>query len=218
MSSCPAGKIINPKTGRCVSITGKLGREILAQSQKTPTVTVSTATPVAKKTGAAKGSGCVQFTASNTTPSQWKKYSTRASPPFPANECPESMIQMGNDGNEYVVSAPNAKGTKRWVKATTYFKMSPASYKQFRPTPVPQPAAKKASPKPAAKAAASGSCVQYTQTNTTASQYKKYSTRASPPYPANECPQGMVQKGNDGKDYVVSAPNAKGIKRWQKAK
>jgi hypothetical protein len=158
MSSCPAGKIINPKTRRCVSITGKIGREILAQSQKTPTVTVSTPTPVAKKTG------------------------------------PQSPKKTPKPAAKKASPKPAAK------KAS------------------PKPAAKKASPKPAAKAAASGSCVQYTQTNTTASQYKKYSTRASPPYPANECPEGMVQQGNDGNNYVVSAPNAKNIKRWQKVK
>ena len=85
-----------------------------------PQSPVASPKPLAKKASSTpavpNASGCIQFTASNTTASQWKKYSTRASPPFPANECPEGMIQKGNDGNDYAVSTPNAKGVKRWVK------------------------------------------------------------------------------------------------------
>lgn len=43
---------------------------------------------------------------------------------------------------------------------------------------------------------------------------KKYSTRSSPSYPANEC-CGSIKKGNDGKRYV-SKPMSKGICRWIK--
>ena len=211
--ACPSDKVLNPATGRCVSKTGKIGRALLARPSSASPKKASPK-PASKKVS--KAAGCVQLTASNTTPSQWKKYSTRASPPFPANECPEGMVQKGNDGNDYVVSPPNAKGSKRWTKVSK--------------TASPKPAAKKASPKPApakkklflgsrfpspGSLAASG-CVQYTQANTTAAKFKKYSTRPSPPFPANECPEGMILKGNDGNHYVVSAPNAKGIKRWQK--
>lgn len=43
---------------------------------------------------------------------------------------------------------------------------------------------------------------------------KKYSSRSSPPYPANEC-CGSIKKGNDGKKYV-SRSDVKGICRWVK--
>lgn len=43
---------------------------------------------------------------------------------------------------------------------------------------------------------------------------KKYRTRDSPPYPANEfC--GKEMKGNDGRTYL-SKPNAKGVCAWRR--
>ena len=117
---CPPDKIINPATGRCVLKTGKIGRALLAGTE--PAAKRASPKPAAKKASpkpaTKKASGCVQLTASNTTPSQWKKYSTRKSPPFPGNECPEGLVKKGNDGNNYYVSAPNAKGVKRWKRCT----------------------------------------------------------------------------------------------------
>ena len=43
---------------------------------------------------------------------------------------------------------------------------------------------------------------------------KKYATRDSPPYPANEC-CGMTKIGNDGRKYV-SKPKVNGICAWSK--
>lgn len=43
---------------------------------------------------------------------------------------------------------------------------------------------------------------------------KKYTERNSPPYPANTCPVGDKKMGNDGRMYVVSEPNKKGVSRW----
>ena len=45
---------------------------------------------------------------------------------------------------------------------------------------------------------------------------KRYTSRNSPPYPANECKVGSSKKGNDGIMYVVSSPNKNGVKRWLK--
>ena len=119
--ACPSDKILNPASGRCVSRTGKIGRALLGakpaakKASPKPAAKKAASKPAAKKTPVKFGApGCVQISASNSTPSQWKKYSTRKSPPYPANECPEGMVQQGNDGNNYVVSAPNAKGVKRW--------------------------------------------------------------------------------------------------------
>ena len=112
--ACPSDKILNPASGRCVSRTGKIGRALLGAK---PAAKKASPKPAAKK-ATSKASGCVQYTQANTTPSQYKKYSTRPSPPFPANECPEGLVQQGNDGNNYVVSAPNAKGVKRWQKCS----------------------------------------------------------------------------------------------------
>ena len=44
---------------------------------------------------------------------------------------------------------------------------------------------------------------------------KKYATRKSPPYPANDfC--GKTKKGNDGNQYI-STPNKNGVCSWKKA-
>jgi|MDTC01.3.fsa_nt_gb hypothetical protein len=42
----------------------------------------------------------------------------------------------------------------------------------------------------------------------------KYTTRNSPPFPANQC-QGRKMKGNDGTFYL-SKPDKRGIFRWEK--
>jgi hypothetical protein len=47
------------------------------------------------------------------------------------------------------------------------------------------------------------------------SPLKKYATRPSPPYPANEC-CGITMVGNDGNMYV-SKIDKKGVCKWQKA-
>ena len=48
--------------------------------------------------------------------------------------------------------------------------------------------------------------------NVTKKQTKKYATRSSPPYPANEhC--GETMEGNDGKSYK-SVPNKNNVCRW----
>ncbi len=44
---------------------------------------------------------------------------------------------------------------------------------------------------------------------------KKYTTRGSPPFSAQDC-KGETKKGNDGKDYK-SVPDMRGIYRWIKA-
>jgi len=45
-----------------------------------------------------------------------KKYTSRKSPPYPANQCIESDIKVGNDGENYIVSKPDKRGVKRWKK------------------------------------------------------------------------------------------------------
>lgn len=44
---------------------------------------------------------------------QTRKYASRKSPPYPANQC-KSMKKRGNDGAMYV-SQPNKNGTHKWV-------------------------------------------------------------------------------------------------------
>ena len=51
------------------------------------------------------------------------------------------------------------------------------------------------------------------QKSCTKQKTTKYTTRPSPPYPANQCPPGSVRKGNNGKMFK-STPNVKGICRW----
>ena len=46
---------------------------------------------------------------------------------------------------------------------------------------------------------------------------KKYLDRDSPPYPANDCGEGVMKKGNDGNDWYVVL-NKNGVGRWVKDK
>jgi hypothetical protein len=46
-----------------------------------------------------------------------KKYTTRDSPPYPANKCPPSS-SIGNDGTLWT-NMPNKNGVWRWVRAKT---------------------------------------------------------------------------------------------------
>ena len=43
------------------------------------------------------------------------KYTSRKSPPYPANRCPPGLIKQGNDGEEYITKA-DSNGNLRWVK------------------------------------------------------------------------------------------------------
>ena len=46
------------------------------------------------------------------------------------------------------------------------------------------------------------------------SNEKKYRTRPSPPYPANECEAWSKRKGNDGQ-YYTAMPNKNGVNTWR---
>ena len=85
MVKCPAGKIIDPDTGRCVDRNGAKGKEILGK--KSPT----------KKTDCTR-----QTTAKYNS-------STRKSPPYPANKCHNKILL----GNMYT-SKPNVNGIYTW--------------------------------------------------------------------------------------------------------
>lgn len=59
-----------------------------------------------KRAKSPKRRGCIeQFT---------KKYTSRPSPPYPANECCYS-VKTGNDGHRYI-SEPNKKGICTWKR------------------------------------------------------------------------------------------------------
>ena len=45
----------------------------------------------------------------------------------------------------------------------------------------------------------------------------KYTSRKSPPYPANRCPPGFIKEGNDGEEYITKA-DSNGNLRWVKHK
>lgn len=51
----------------------------------------------------------------NCVKSSNKKYKTRHSPPYPANQCQEGLVKIGNDGNKWIIKK-TAKGVNRWVK------------------------------------------------------------------------------------------------------
>ena len=84
------------------------------------------------------------------------------------------------------------------------FKQQPSVFKQ----PMVQPVFKQ-QPKPK-KVAASRGCVKQTD--------KRYTDRASPPFPANELEcRGKTMMGNNGKQWISKA-NSKGIYSWKEIK
>lgn len=48
MPKCPKGKLVNPKTGRCVKRDGVLGKKILAERKNSPTRKSSAKAPKRK--------------------------------------------------------------------------------------------------------------------------------------------------------------------------
>jgi hypothetical protein len=141
MVKCPAGKIINPKSGRCVDRDGKKGKEILRSRRKKSSTKKC---PVGKimnpKSGRCvdrdgkKGKEILKSLKKKSSPkksspkkSSPKKSSssgcviqtsakynslTRKSPPYPANKC-RGKILLGNDGNMYR-SVSNINGVYTW--------------------------------------------------------------------------------------------------------
>jgi hypothetical protein len=99
---CPVGKIMNPKSGRCVDRDGKKGKEILKSLKKKSSPKKSS--PKKSSPKKSSPSDCVIQTS--------KKYTTRKSPPYPANKC-RGKILRGNDGNMYR-SASNINGVYTW--------------------------------------------------------------------------------------------------------
>ena len=58
-----------------------------------------------------------------------KKYTSRGSPPYPANQCGRGTRKLGNDGVYYVTES-DKNGTLRWVKAAKSPKKSVKSPKK----------------------------------------------------------------------------------------
>ena len=104
----------------------------------------------------------------------------------------KSKINVTIDGKEYIISTKviaNQKITNGFIFTVKYTLGSKS----------------KSPPKPAA---VKGECVK--------SGDKKYTSRPSPPYPANEC-RDQVIVGNDGNMYISKASTS-GIYKWVKQK
>jgi hypothetical protein len=122
-------------------------------------------------------------------------------------EGPYKNTKMLINGKEYsfngIVFQNNEKDGRYLVEfnvVLTFNSDIEGPYKQIKPQPIT-----KAHPK---SKETSNNCVK--------SSDKKYESRPSPPYPANEC-RGKVILGNDG-DMYISKPTASGVYRWVKNK
>ena len=119
---CPVGKIINPKSGRCVDRDGKKGKEILKSLKKKSSPKKSSPKKSSPKKSSPKKSSPKKSSPKKSSPKKSnpsdcviqtsKKYTTRKSPPYPANKC-RGKILRGNDGNMYR-SASNINGIYTW--------------------------------------------------------------------------------------------------------
>lgn len=201
-----------------------------------------------------------------------KKYTSRNSPPYPANECPPGTKIKGNDKKWYV-AIPNVNGINTWKKLDTVAKTNVKAMKkdikraekraektskkkeivdESECDIVPKDKrfsakSRKAPPYNAAncavgtikqgkdgwyvvtkyaggkrwkkvdkkeeKRAEIGQSTGTTGRGCVRQKTKKYINRNSPPYPANECPAGMLKKGNNG-DIYVAWPDKNGVNRW----
>jgi hypothetical protein len=136
MVKCPAGKIINPKSGRCVDRDGKKGKEILkSRKKKSSTKKCPVGKIINPKSGRCvdrdgkKGKEILKSRKKKSSPKKSSpkksnssgcviqtsaKYNslTRKSPPYPANKC-QGKILLGNDGNMYR-SVSNINGVYTW--------------------------------------------------------------------------------------------------------
>ena len=66
-----------------------------------------------------------------------KKYTSRKSPPYPANACC-GELRTGNDGLRYV-SVANVNGVCRWVKRERHKKQNQENEKSMKKTPKTSP-------------------------------------------------------------------------------
>jgi hypothetical protein len=81
---CPQGKIVNPKTGRCVKKDGKIGKEIMRKSRKTTKKSPTRKSPT-RKSPSRKSRKTTKKTTTRKSPSRksrktTKKTTTRKSP------------------------------------------------------------------------------------------------------------------------------------------
>lgn len=133
-----------------------------------------------------------------------------------------SKLRMDNcrENEECIWGTPPGKNRNSCyssVKQRRVTKVSTTDKKQVVVKPTLPPLDIKLYQKPSNKK--QRGCVEATDKNGfTASEITKYANRNSPPYPANQCEEGMVKPGKDSKGnkvmYVVSAPNKNGVKRW----
>ncbi len=91
--------------------------------------------------------------------------------------------------------------------------MSAPKRKSARKAPAKKISRKVSSRKSSSKKSSSRKSSSKSCTRQSAS---KYTSRPSPPFPANVC-RGMVMQGNDGKIYVSSG-NKAGVYTWKLAK
>ena len=114
---CPDGKVLNPKTGRCIKdrsgskVVKKLSTKTKLPSGfklgKKTTKKESKISKLAKKKGNSVFSRQCEISTD-------KKYLKRPSPPIPANDCKEGTIREGNDGEAWQII--NYGKSNRWVR------------------------------------------------------------------------------------------------------
>ena len=132
---------------------------------------------------AKKPRGCVAQTT--------KKYVTRNSPAFPANECPEGMIKKGKDGREYMT-----KRTSRDFNIWVLKKPAAAAKRPAAKKPAAKkPTVKKRCPNGSRRNATTGACVPT----------GKKPAAKKPPAKKKRCPNGSRRSTTTG----ACVPNGK---------
>ena len=114
---CPDGKVLNPKTGRCIKDrSGSKVVKKLSTKTKLPSgfkLGKKTTKKESKISKLAKKKGNSVFSRQCEISTD-KKYLKRPSPPIPANDCKEGTIREGNDGEAWQII--NYGKSNRWVR------------------------------------------------------------------------------------------------------
>jgi hypothetical protein len=122
MAKCPAGTIFNPATGKCVLVTGSVGRKLVASGKATTVITCKRNKVVNPKTKTCvKTSGTIGRQLTNTSirisaKGEIEKVRNGRKGPSGHAKNHKNQVAVGNDGNLWISQAVGEKKVYRWKK------------------------------------------------------------------------------------------------------
>lgn len=223
---CPAGKILNPVSGKCVLRTGKIGLAILGKgSPKRKKSSVKQASKSRKSKKSSKKKSSVKRSSKKSSKKN-SKSSGRKGPEDSATNYKEGKRKKGLNNEWWVVSV-NKNGTHRWVrhvKAASKPRKSSAkkSSKKSSVKRSSKKASKKSSVKRSSKKASKTKASK--KSSKRKSSFKKMASKKSSPKrtagrkapieKANSFEEGTHLEGSDG--WYIVTMRKDGTLYWKK--